>query len=63
MTDKNLENRSGRDLFLEPTEYKSDSIERERLIDLCNVFLLSRLVSSQQQHAFIDAMAKVLTSI
>jgi hypothetical protein len=63
MTDKNRENRLGRDLFLEPPEYEADPTDRERLTDLCIVVSLACLVSSQQQHAFIDAMAKVLISI
>jgi hypothetical protein len=63
MPDKNRENRSGRDLFFEPPIYEADSIDRERLIDLCIVVSLACLFPSQQQHAFIDAMAKVLISI
>jgi len=58
MLDKNRENRSGLDLFLEPPEYEAHPIDRERLIDLCIVVSLASLLPSQQQHAFIVAMAK-----
>jgi hypothetical protein len=63
MTNKNHENRSSRDLFLEPPEYEEDPIDRERLIDLCIVVSLACPFSSKQQHAFIDVMSKVLISI
>ena len=46
MTDKNRENRLGRDLFLEPPEYEAEPIDRERFIDLCIVVSLACPVSS-----------------
>jgi hypothetical protein len=63
MTDKNRENRSSRDLFLEPPEGEADPTDRERLTDLRIVVSLACPFSSKQQHAFIDVMAKVLISI
>ena len=63
VTDENCENRSARDLFLEPQEYEADPVYHEKLINLHTVVSLACQFSSQQQHAFIDVMAKVQISL